>query len=549
VQPTSQRPLRRWGASVTFVVLGLAATSSGFGNRFTQDDLPQILRNGAVQSLGAPAQFFTLPYWHDPFPAALYRPLVTASHALQWAAGGGSPALFRWVSAFLLIAAGVALYRLGARLCSPAGAWVAAALFLAHPLHVETTALAVNQSEIAVTLLLCLGTGLYIRDRRSGGLQPRTAAGLVVLYIGAVLYKENGLVFPALLVASELTLLFDPRPVKERLRTLRPFYLFLGLTAVAFVAARSAVLGGDTIGTPAAEALAGAGMEGRALTMLDVSRHWARLLFWPSHLQADYGPREIVAASGWGGGQWLGLALLAAWAGALTYSWRRRPSAAFALLWIAVAILPVSNVLVPTGVVLAERTLFLASAGAALLAGVLVSALLEPVRQLGSRWRWATSVGVAILLLLGLSQSRSRHRAWEDQKSILEQTVLDAPRSYAAHLALGRFLDDSGHVALAEPHFREAAQIEPALIDREGVLAEAFRHAGYCRAAIRYYRIPLLVRPTASDLRLGLVKCLLEESRYREARVAAEPAVNDPRIGVLFLHAIRTADSALAPNR
>jgi len=54
----------------------------------------------------------------------------------------------------------------------------------------------------------------------------------------------------------------------------------------------------------------------------------------------------------------IGLACLALWAALLVMAWRRRRRVeAFGLGWIAIAFLPVANLLFSTGVLVAERTL------------------------------------------------------------------------------------------------------------------------------------------------------------------------------------------------
>src|SRR5439155_430820 len=60
----------------------------------------------------------------------------------------------------------------------------------------------------------------------------------------------------------------------------------------------------------------------------------------------------------------LGLACLAVWAALVVLAWRRgRRVEAFAVGWIAIALLPVANLVMPVGVVVAERALYLPSAG------------------------------------------------------------------------------------------------------------------------------------------------------------------------------------------
>jgi hypothetical protein len=467
-----------------------------------QDELPLILRNERVHTLAEPAGLFTTPYWHAPFPPAHYRPLATAALAVQWKTGRGTPEIYRWASTALLAGAAIALFHLGSVILPWAAALGAAALFAVHPVHVEAVALGVNQGELAVGLLLCWATAWYIRARRRGDLRARDAAGILILYVTAALFKENGLILPGLLIVAELTVLREPR------RSLRSFYLGCGLAFALLIAARSLVLGGDTVGTFTAPAMIGAGPGGRALTMLGVVPHWARLLFWPADLQADYGPREIVAAPGWGWAQGIGLAVLVV-AGAVFWVARRRaPALAFGVGWIAVALIPVSNVLVPTGIALAERTLFLATAGAALTVGAVLGPALQPGRRSPApALRGVGIAAVAGLLVLGLWRSRSRMLVWHDQGTLLHQTVADAPRSIGAHLSLVRFLEDSGSVVDARRHYREATLLDPGQLAQDRALGDQYRAAGLCQPAVRLYRRVLSVIPEDPLVRESLRSC------------------------------------------
>ncbi|HSE52281.1 MAG TPA: hypothetical protein VLB00_08825, partial [Gemmatimonadales bacterium] len=226
-------------------------------------------------------------------------------------------------------------------------------------------------------------------------------------------------------------------------------------------------------------------------------------------LQADYGPREIVAATGWGTPQWAGAAILVA-AGAIFWAARRRaPALAFGLGWIVVALIPVSNVLVPTGIALAERTLFLASAGAAISVAALLGLVLRSGQGIPTpALRWATVAAAGVLLVIGAWQSRSRIRVWHDQGTLLQQTVADAPKSIGAHLALVRFLEDSGSVADARRHYREATLLNPGQLAQDRGLGDQYAAAGLCQPAIRLYRRVLSVVPDDAPVRESLRRCL-----------------------------------------
>src|SRR5512132_3206458 len=118
---------RTWPvATISLVLLGLGSTVTNLKNRFAQDDMPVIEKNPMVHSLAQPTTFFTQSYWPKPFPPALYRPLATASFAIQWVAGGGRPWVFRIVSIVMYLAVGLALFLVAKKFLPPLAAWLVA---------------------------------------------------------------------------------------------------------------------------------------------------------------------------------------------------------------------------------------------------------------------------------------------------------------------------------------------------------------------------------------------------------------------------------------
>jgi hypothetical protein len=474
---------RAWLWPLTIALLAVVASLSGISNQYVQDDIPIIWKNPAMHHLGGIGRLFTHSYWPPPFILALYRPFASVLFLLQWIAGGGSPLAFRLVSYALYGLTCVALFRL-ARIRLPlAAAAVAAALFAVHPVHVEAVAVAVNQSELWVGLLACLGVVIYVRERSRGGPLPtRTQLLLAGLYLAACLFKENALVFPGLLVAAEVLLVPTRKSIRARLSFGRRPLLLLMLVAVVFYWVRTRVLGGSLAGTFVAEALVGLTMGQRAIAMLAVVPQWFRLLFWPAHLQADYSPGEIVAQTVWGSGHTLGLLLLAAVVLATLFSWRRAPVIAFGLAWCAVALFPVHNVLVPTGIVLAERTLFLPSIGAMLALGGLGAVLVERATP---RWRMILSAATGALLMLGMFRSITRHPVWHDQFGLWYRTANeDAPLSFHAHEALAESYFNVGVERMAEEEYQLAIQFAPPSMTRPMMqYGDKLRLRGYCYPA------------------------------------------------------------------
>lgn len=452
---------------------------------------------------------------------------------------------FRLASYLLYAAVSVGVFFL-ARLRLPTiAAFGAAALFAVHPLHVEAVAVAVNQSELWVGLLCCIAVIRYVRLRDRGGpISVGNQLFLAGLYLIGCLFKETALVLPGLLVAAELLLVKSTEPARIRIAQGRKPLLLLMLVAVAFYWVRTQVLRGNLRGTFVAESMEGLSMGERALTMLSVVPEWARLMLWPSHLQADYSPGELVAQTAWGPMQFLGLAILVAAILVLAASWRRAPVIAFGLAWCAIGLFPVHNVLVPIGIVLAERTLFLPSIGVMIALGGAGALLLG---RASASMRTGLAVATGILLVLGAYRSTTRHPVWSDQFNLWYQTAnVDAPKSFRAHEALAEAYFPLEMERMAEQEYLIAIQFAPKQLTRPMMsYAHRLRSRGLCYPAAGYYRKALEVYPSFMAAQAGLIACALDLGLYREAALNARLAISTDFDRPAFQIALATADSAL----
>lgn len=404
------RPIseRRRSASALVAATALAASVRGVLNDFVYDDIPLIRDNLRLHAFGRWPDIVTHPYWPPPFVEQLYRPLSLLFLAAQYAIGGGSPLVFRLVSYALYAAAAIAVLRLGERILPRPFAFGAALLFAAHPVHTEAVALGVNQSELLVAILGLTMTIRYLDARRDGTLSVREWAILAALYAAACLCKENGFVIPGLLVSAELVLLTEAPPPR-RARFLWIGYLVLAAVAMSILMLRHAVLANGAVTVVAAKGLEGVGFGGRMVIMLQVVPQWLRLLAWPRHLQADYVASEFFPSSAVGMHEVPGLAILVAAIAAIWLSRRRAPVVCFGLVWCAVTLLPVSNI-VPTGILLAERTLFLPSVGFLIAAAGVAALAVE--RWPSTAVKRCLVASATLLVMLGVVRSTGRHAVW-----------------------------------------------------------------------------------------------------------------------------------------
>jgi hypothetical protein len=414
--------------------------------------------------------------------------------------------------------------------------------------HVEAVANVVGQSELWVAVAILGATVLYLRDRMQGELRTATALWILLLYAVACFAKEHGIVLPAILVAAELTVIADAASLVDRARRLRPFYLGVVAVALGFLAARGIVLADHSLGgfapfTPFS--VLHITPSQRVLTAVGVVPEWLRLFFWPARLSADYGPPDVDIAQGPSLVQLPGFLLLIAIIASVFLLRRRQPVMSFGIAFACLALLPSSNFLLPAGILVAERTMFLASVGAMFFAGALAVVVREqlsvsPLRA--SVWSLGAPVTCAALLALGGRRSWNRTRVWHDNETLFRQSVVDSPRSYRAYFLLGTWDAHHDRVRLGESELREGMRLFPYDPYLAFNLAESYRENGMCAAALPLYSWSREIEPNVNG-RTENSLCLLDQGRYSESKKMALEAVRAGGL-ISLLHQIITYDVA-----
>ena len=379
-------------------------------NGFAMDDLYMIVWNPLVHSVQGVWHAFGGPYWPPDLGGQMYRPLPLATFAVDWAISHGHPVWFHAMN--LLWHAGVAVMVavFARRWADWSGALAAGLVFAVHPVHVEAVANVIGLAELMAAAGVCLA--VYAAVVRQDVLL--SGAALVL----GLLSKENAVVAPALIGWAWIVGL-PSRPTSRRMLAFAASWVVI---AGAYLAVRSVVLHPYARLHAIAPVFLGESALAGRLTAVAALGDVLRLLLVPLTLRVDYSPAERTIVRSLLDGRFLiGLACLAVWAGLLVMAWRRqRRLEAYGLGWIAIAFLPVSNLLFSSGVLLAERTLYLPSVGLALAAG---AALGRPPAQ---RLR----VALALIVLAGGIRSALRTPVWHDDFSVTQSILKDSPESY-----------------------------------------------------------------------------------------------------------------------
>jgi hypothetical protein len=416
------------------------AYANALQNGFVLDDGGILLSNSLVMSPTTSWRAFALPYWPESLGGGQYRPLGIVSFALDWFVSGGDPRWFHLVNLVWHVAATVAVWCLAAELLAPVAAGVAGLVFAVHPVHVEAVANTVGRLEPMAAVFVI---GALLAHRHGS----RTA---VVWFALGLLSKESAIVFVALAATNDVLL---ERNWRATLRSRRSSYMGYAAVVIAYAIVLTVVFHDRPLTNPA-RVLAGATTGERLAMAVQVIPHYVRLLLAPAELSASYAPNVIVPQPWMSSAVLVGLAVgvVAVIAIGVVVARRRWPVLAFSLIWVPIALAPVSNVFFASGVVLAERTLYLASVGVCLGAGAVAERFLIP------RTGWVVVATCSIALAFSV-RTWTRTPVWRDDRTYLFTLLEDHPESYEGHLIAGRVLKMANAFDDAERELTKAREL------------------------------------------------------------------------------------------
>jgi tetratricopeptide (TPR) repeat protein len=515
----------RWPLLVA--LLAVLVHVNALGNGFTLDDRRLVEDNPAIRSLAGLPRLLVEPYWPQGEASGLHRPVTIASLALNRAVTGAGPFGFHLVNV-LLHGLVTALLWLAARRAGLhyGTALACAALFAVHPLHTEAVANIAGRAELLAAAGV-LGAWLLHRraadDSTRGGRGPAIAAA--GLYLLAFLSKETAVLAPVLFWV-------DDRLRRRSGETPRPAGAYLGYAGAVAVAIvlRFVALGGlrgaedvAFIDNPAA---AGGGLV-RIATALWVLVRYAGLFVWPASLSSDYSFDAIPAVDGLADPRWMVGALLAAGVVALgAWGFRRSRPVCLAAAIAVLFLLPASNLPFTVGTLMAERLVYLPTAGVCLLLGHMAAALARNDR--GVR---ATVVAVVVGALVAAAGWRTwqRNPDWSDNLTLTLRDVETQPRSAKLHAGAGIALHVAGREEEAERRYRRALEIYPDYAQVHYNLGELLAESGRTDAAIASLRRASEIAPANPRPYRTLARLLRQRGRTDEALeayargVAADP--------------------------
>ncbi|XP_028847342.1 protein O-mannosyl-transferase TMTC4 isoform X1 [Denticeps clupeoides] len=551
-------PLPKLGAAHSRILVGLLALVcfiNSYDGEFVFDDSEAIVNNKDLHPSSPLNNIWTNDFWGSNLSSnsshKSYRPLTVLTFRMNYLlAGGLHPVGFHvlnialhcvisalMIDVFAILIGGLTYDSKGRRLNQvPRSSLLAALLFAVHPVHTESVAGIVGRADLLCALFFQFSFLAYCRAFRGGNdktFSVSWVAASFLLCAAAMLCKEQGITvlgvnaaFDILLICNvnigELTqrLLLKGKPVdmnalvRSRLVTRLTLLLFGG---GVLLYARWRIMGTGPpafteVDNPASFA------ENVFLRIVNYNYYYslnAWLLLCPWWLCFDWsmGCVPLIKSVS----DWRIISLLLLWSCLIglisqalcTQDGIKRRTLSFGLVLLVVPFLPASNLFFRVGFVIAERVLYLSTAGYCLILSYAVGYSC----CLWRKHKKLLQVAMMGLLCVNIGRSAQRSQQWRSEQSLFTSALSVCPLNAKVHYNVGKNLADRGNQMAAVQYYREAVRLHPRYVHAMNNLGNILKEKNELVEAEELLTAAVHIQPdfAAAWMNLGIVQNSLKK--------------------------------------
>lgn len=308
---------------------------------------------------------------------------------------------------------------------SPVTAFVAALLFVIHPIHTEVVANVKSRDEIMSLIFICLTFIFAYKYRAATDKKGFLVLGLFSYFL-AFLSKEYAITLAVLLPL--MFYLFNGNTPGKSLVSALPYYAVI----IVYLAIRVQVLGprnelsdDDIQINPYAWA---SGAEKMA-TEIATSLNYLKLLIFPHPLSSDYSYNQIPYKDFGNPIVWISVIVHLGLTAALVYYIRKRHVLGFAIAFFLLNLLMVNNFLFDIGATMGERLIFHASVGFVIALAYGMRQGIENIRSSQTQ-RLVAIPGLVLLIILCGYKTIDRNKDWKSDATLFMQDINTVPNSF-----------------------------------------------------------------------------------------------------------------------
>uniref|UniRef100_A0AAQ5X754 dolichyl-phosphate-mannose--protein mannosyltransferase n=1 Tax=Amphiprion ocellaris TaxID=80972 RepID=A0AAQ5X754_AMPOC len=509
-------------AKVTVALVALLCFINSYDGEFVFDDSEAIVNNKDLRPTAPLNNIWSNDFWGSNLSSnsshKSYRPLTVLTFRLNYlVAGGLHPVGFHvlnivlhavisalMIDVFAILIGGLAYDEKGRILNhAPKTSLLAAVFFAAHPVHTESVAGIVGRADLLCALFFQLSFLTYCKAfNKDDRFSVQWVVVSLLLCAAAMLCKEQGIT----VLVSEIF----------RMGLLTRLAL-MGLGGLLMLYARWRIMG---TGPPAFTEVDNPASFAESVFLRIVNYNYyyslnAWLLLCPWWLCFDWsmGCVPLIKSAT----DWRMVWLLLLWCiliGLISQALcsqdsQRRRTLTLGLVLLVVPFLPACNIFFRVGFVIAERVLYLSSAGYCLLLAY----------SLGHCFcRWLLCVMVLALLCVYVVRCALRSHQWRSEQSLFSSALSVCPLNAKVHYNVGKNLADKGNTSAAVSYYREAVRLHPTYVHAMNNLGNILKEKNELIEAEQLLSKAVSIQPdfAAAWMNLGIVQNSLQKFEKAE---------------------------------
>ncbi len=508
----------RFVAVIIIFVACVFAYFNSLSGDFVWDDNLLIKDNYFIQNISNITKVFTIDFWEASLKAqkgAFYRPVVTASLMIDHLFYKNNPIGYHLTNIILHILTSIMVLHVCLYFFSLTSATLAALVFAVHPIHTESVAFISGRTDICAALFLLISLYFFILTVNSVDIRFSFFSGLFFLL--ALLCKEAAVAGAVMILFLwGYFKMFRTRKysyyIVDLIRKTLPYVLAL----IIYIFMRKAVYSGPVKyyhEYPAGSAL---------YTFLTMPKIWfcyVMKLFYPVNLSVDYAPEVITKLfSPYFLFPCLFFAVLIGVAIWCYFTEKRLFT--FVILWFVMTILPASNI-IPIGILMADRFLYIPSFAFAFLAGYIYDKYYFDLNESAKR---IMAYSFFIILALFLVLTVRRNFDWKDNQRLWLKTAKTTPASFRAHGSMATMYMEKNMLDDALREAKLAAIYRPGDPRNMGNIGVIYMTMGNYDSAIDYFEKSIALDPADFRTYANLYLIYNEQKKYDLAFNALDKA-------------------------
>lgn len=484
-----------------------------------------------------------------------YRPLSLVSFAIEHQFVGNNAHFSHFINVLLFALTGIFIFLLLQQLLLHRPTkyaelihlpFLSALLFIAHPIHTEAVANIKGRDEILSLLFSILSSINFIRYVDDGKKMKHIVFGFIFFFI-ALLSKENAITF-ALIMPMMLWFFRS-----ENFKSIVPILVSIIISTGIFLLLRQ-TFSNTSINKEVTDLMNnpfyGMTVTEKYATIFYTFGKYLLLLLLPINLTNDYYPYQISIYEFSSIGTIVSLIVCVTFLFIAIMQLRKKTMVSFCILYFAVTLSVVSNLVFPVGTFMSERFLFMPSLAFCLLLAYCIS--LIPFYQfnrfpfqkntsaavtVSSNYFRIRSIQYLLVFILGAYSIKTiaRNAVWKNNFTLFSEDLNNSPNSAMAHHAIAAEYRKAGEQSTDNrkqtDFYKQAIEEDTKALTIHPKFTQAYYNIGVTylemhnvNAAETALRKAIAIAPNYADALNNLGYCFIQKNKLDSALILCTTA-------------------------